>query len=205
VILTAEPSRASQHLFDLVVRNIGQRPALAVFIALDPPAVRAQEPAGHEMSKSKMLNDPVAMIAPGQELRAYYDSHIDRHGREDLPSSHDVSLRYQDSSGHQYVEVSVVDLEAMKGALYTEVKTLHDVGKSLAEIQKTLKSASVLARRGSVEVGASVELRSESHDRQALEYEEARQLHDELIAKLQPVNPAADAEEEVGGQEGGRA
>ncbi len=65
------------------------------------------------------------------------------------PNSHEVSLRYQDSSRHEYVEVSVVDLEVMKGASYTEVKTLHDVDKSpLAEIQKTLEGASILARRG---------------------------------------------------------
>lgn len=51
------------------------------------------------MSKAKMLNKPVAMIALGQEMRAYYDSHIERHGRNDVPNNHEVSLRYQDSSG----------------------------------------------------------------------------------------------------------
>lgn len=133
-----------------------------------------------------MLNQPVAMISPGQEMRAYYDSHIERHGRDDMPSNHEVSLRYQDSSGHEYVEVSVVDLEAMKGAMFTEVKTLHDVGKSLAEIQKTLKAASVLARRGSVEVDASVEPRLEQQDRRAREAAKAQERHDQLVARLQP-------------------
>lgn len=32
VVVTVEPSGASQQLFDLVVRNIGQRPAFAVII-----------------------------------------------------------------------------------------------------------------------------------------------------------------------------
>lgn len=186
VIVTVEPSRASQQLFDLVVRNIGQRPAHGVSIALDPPPIRANEPKGHEMSKAKMLNQPVPMIAPGQEMRAFYDSHSERHGRDDMPSSHQVSLRYQDSSGHTYEEGSVVDLEAMQGATWTQVKTLHDVGKSLAEIQKILKGASVLARRGSVEVEASVEPRSEQQDRRGREAAEARKRHDRLVARLLP-------------------
>lgn len=199
VIVTVEPSRTSQQLFDLVVRNIGQRPAFAVSIALDPPPIRAHEIEGHEMSKVKMLNQPVAMIAPGQEMRAYYDSHIERRGKDDVPSSHQVSLRYQDSSGHKYDEGSVVDLEAMKGASWTEVKTLHDVGKSLAEIQKVLEGASVLAGRGSVEVEASVESRSEQQDRQAREAAEARKRHEQLVARLQPATTIAGHPEESPG------
>lgn len=187
VIVTAEPSAVSQHLFDLVVRNIGQRPALAVSIKLEPAPIRADEPQGHELSKVKMLNEPVAMLAPNQELRTFYDSHRDRDGRNDLPTSHRVSLRYQDSSGHQYEEVTVVDLEAAKGTMFAEVKTLHDIGKSLAEIQKLLKVSSVLARRGSVEVAAVVETRAERQDRLAQEAAESRRCHDQLVARLLPA------------------
>ena len=197
VIVTVEPSRASRHLFDLVVRNIGQRPALTVSIGLDPPPIRASETEGHEMAKVKMLTDPVAMIAPGQEMRAFYDSHIDRNGRDDVPRSHQVSLRYQDSSGYQYSESSVVDLEAMKGAMYTEVKTLHDVGKSLAEIQKTLKASSLLARRSSLQVEASVEARSEQQDRIRREEVEARKRHDQLAQRLLPTATPAGVPEEA--------
>ena len=186
VIVTIEPSKASQHLFDLVVRNIGQRPAVRVLIALKPPPVRANESEGHELANAKMLNQPVAMIAPQQELRAFYDSHIERNGREDVPMSHEVSLQYQDSSGRMYEEVSVIDLEAMKGAMFTQVKTLHDVGESLAEIQKTLKDASVLTRRGSVEVEAAVEPRTEREARRLREADEAQRRHDQLVARLQP-------------------
>src|SRR5581483_940303 len=69
VIVTVEPSEVSRHLFDLVVRNIGQRPAETVSISLDPPPVRARETDGQELSNAKMLKEPVAMIAPGQEMR----------------------------------------------------------------------------------------------------------------------------------------
>lgn len=177
VIVTAEPSMASQHLFDLVVRNIGRRPALAVSIRLDPPPIRAPGTNGPAMAKAKMLSQPIAMIAPGQEMRAFYDSHLARHDKKDLPSTHQVSLQYRDSSGHEYEEDSIVDLEAMKGAMWTEVKTLHDVGKSLDQIQKMLRGSSLLAREGWVEVDASVEPRSVRKERLIREDTEARKRH----------------------------
>lgn len=192
VIVTVEPSKASQHLFDLVVRNIGQRPALEVSVSLNPPPKRVNEIPGRELSRTKLLNQPVKMIAPGQEMRVFYDSHIERHGREDVPTSHQVSLRYQDSSGRRYTEDSIADLEAMKGAAWIGMKTVHDIGDSIAEIRKILENASILARRGSVEVDAAVEPLSERRDRQEQEEADARKAHDRLAAMLLPSTaPAA--------------
>jgi hypothetical protein len=54
VIVTVEPSEVSPNLFDLVVRNIGQRPAKTVSISLDPPPVRAQETDGQEPGQNNM-------------------------------------------------------------------------------------------------------------------------------------------------------
>lgn len=196
VIVTVEPSGASRQLFDLVVRNIGRRPALRVSITIDPPPKRANEISGAEISKTKMLNQPVAMIAPNQEMRVFYDNHLQRRGRTDVPSEHQVFLRYEDSSGHKYEEDSIADLEATRGAAWADVKTLHDIGKSIAEIQKTLEAASILARRGSVEVDASVESRSEKQDRRAQEEADARRRHDQLGAMLRPSTAHADEPEE---------
>lgn len=55
VVATVEPAARSRHLFDLVVKDIGRRPAFAVSIQLDPPPVRAREIDGFELSKAKML------------------------------------------------------------------------------------------------------------------------------------------------------
>lgn len=186
VIVTVEPSEASRHLFDLVVRNIGQRPAEAVSISLDPPPVRARETDGHELSNARMLREPVAMIAPGQEMRAFYDSHIDRNGRDDMPTSHKVSLKYRDSSGRKYTGTSVIDIDAMRGTMSVNVKTLHDIGTSLEEIQKTVSSASVLDRRGTLEVEASVELRAKQQERLAREQAEAMSNYDQFVRGLLP-------------------
>jgi hypothetical protein len=186
VIVTIESSEVSRSLFDLVVRNIGQRPAVTVSISLDPPPVRAREADGFELFKAKMLTEPVAMIAPGQEMRSFYDSHIERNGRDDLPTSHKVLLSYQDSSGREYTETSVIDIDAMRGAMFTPAKTVHDIGESLSEIQKTLKNASVLGRQGTLDVEASVERYAEQQKRLARELVERKRAREEFLHKVLP-------------------
>ncbi|XKH54437.1 hypothetical protein LG284_05455 [Citricoccus nitrophenolicus] len=175
VIVATEPSGESQQLFDLVVRNIGVRPAMDVTIKLDPPPRRVEEAPGHEMANMKMLKEPIAMIAPNQELRAFYDSHIDRQGVEDVPSTHRVALSYRDSSGNQYSESSVVDIEAMKGTMHTAVQTTHHIGKTLEKMEKTFRQSSVLHRRGAVQVEASVESRGDRQRRLAPERTESEE------------------------------
>lgn len=164
VLVTAEPAAANRRLFDLSIRNIGKRPALDIRVRIDPPPVRAKEIDKYEFAKMKMLNEPIVMLAPDQDMRAYWDNRLDRPG-VDLPTSHQVHLTYKDSSGATYEETSVIDLDAMQGSIFTEVKTLHDVGESLDEIRKTLRDASILSRPGSAEVLAVTETRKENEER----------------------------------------
>lgn len=193
VFVTVEPSEASRHLFDLVVRNIGQRPAEIVSIRLDPPPVRAQDTDRHELYKAKMLTEPVAMIAPGQVMRAFYDSHIARNGRDDLPTSHEVLLSYRDSSGHEYKATSVIDIDAMRGTMFTDVKTVHDIGKSLVEIQKTLNNASALHRQGTLDVQASVEPRVERQEWLPRQHSQPRRNEDRRVCG--PLANGTDTDE----------
>lgn len=139
VIVTIEPSAASPQLFDLVVRNIGKRPAENVTIKLDPSPVRAREIEGLELHKIKMLNAPILMLAPGQELSCFYDNAIDRRTRNDLPTSHEVSLTYVDTSGHRYRENCLLDIDALKGTSFASLYKVHDIAKSLKSIDTTLK------------------------------------------------------------------
>lgn len=190
VIVTVEPSGASRALFDLVVRNIGRRPALNVMVRLNPPPRRANEDMReHAIADSKMLNEPIAMIAPDQELRTFYDSHISRHGSEDLSTFHNVSLRYNDSSGRVYTESSVLDLDAMRGTTYIDVKTVHDIGKSLDEIKKVLKNASLLSRTGGIHVEAVTETRAQRAARNDLERYKELIDERELERAISPDGP----------------
>lgn len=162
VLVTAEESRASQQLFDLSIRNIGQRPALKVRVTMDPPPVRARE-TGDEyvLSKIKMLTEPIAMVAPGQEMRTFWDNHIERRGRDDLPNFHNVLVTYEDSSGHRYEETSVIDLEARRGALFTRIESVHTIGKTLDAMLDVFKGSSVLGKHGELDVAAVNETRDE--------------------------------------------
>lgn len=198
VIVSIETSQTGPPLFDLAVKNIGQRPAVNVSITLDPPPLAANERAGRELAYAKMLNEPVAMIAPGQEMRAFYDSHHERYGRDDLPTRHRVTLTYEDSSGHDYREPSVLDIAAMKGAAYTSVKTVHHIGKSLDKIEKTLKASSILRRKGTLEVDAAVERREEKQERLAERQAESMERHGRLRDRLLPNHNQGDDHEPSG-------
>ncbi|MFJ2620677.1 hypothetical protein [Glutamicibacter sp. NPDC087344] len=184
VIVVIEPSPASPQLFDLVVRNIGKRPAKNVSITLYPPPERASETAGHELRNIKMLNEPVAMIAPEQELRTFFDNSIERTDERGLPTSHTVSLTYFDSSNEVYEEASILDLEALKGTMFTTVHSIHSLGKSLQNISKTLQNASVLKRRGLVESNVSVNSFPEKEIHKAQESDNENSGITELIARL---------------------
>lgn len=171
-IVAAESTAAARNLFDLSVKNIGKRPALNVTIRFDPPPTTATLTPGYEMDKLKMLREPIAMIAPDQDMRAFWDNHAERHGRNDLPQSHRVSVSYSDSSGNTYHEESVVDLAAMEGATYVESKSIHDIGKTLDKIAKTLGAAPILSLNGRAEVLAITETREAREERQVrLDYE----------------------------------
>lgn len=189
IIVAIEPSRASQHLFDLVVRNIGKRPAFNVSVNLEPPPVRANETVGHEIANIKILTTPIAMIAPGQQLRAFYDSHIERSERDDLPISHQAQLRYFDSAHRSYEEDSVIDIEAMQGALFTKVYTIHDLGKSLEKIQKMLDKSSALGKRGHLNVETAIETRSRRLRRERREYFKSLLGHADLLRVTLPNRP----------------
>jgi hypothetical protein len=184
VIVTVDPSPASPQLFDLVVRNIGKRPAKDVTIKLDPPPIRANEVEGLEMQNIKMLNESVKMIAPDQELRAHYDNAIERRSKDDLPTMHTVSLVYLDNSGEKYEETSVLDLDALKGTMFTTVYTVHNIGKSMKSIEETLKKSSVLQSKGWIASDVSVENRSDKELREASDEYEARLRHADLVARL---------------------
>ena len=160
VVVVIEPSAAGGPLFDLVIKNIGRRPAFRVETTLVPEPIRASEPKGAEIAKAKMLTDPIEMLAPNQELRTFYDNHADRaHSTAELPTSHEVSITYRDSSKGRYSENSVLDLEASRGTMRTSIETVHTIGKTLKKIQQTLTRASVLQRTGSLFTDNSIETR----------------------------------------------
>lgn len=159
VLVTVETSKAAFNLFDLVIRNLGKRPAVEVEITLDPPPIRAREMQEPEiqMKNMKMLNEPMSLLAPEQEIRAFYDNHLDRKNRTDLPTVHTAKVKYKDMSGSTYVSEFTLDVIALKGMSQTTVGTTHEIYKALAKISKTINSAAVMQRNPDLTVHAVTE------------------------------------------------
>lgn len=187
VTVTVEPSRTSMHLFDLIVRNIGQRPAQSVRIDVSPAPVRAREMGQPDikMQNMKMLNEPIALLAPGQELRAFYDNSLERKDRDDLPTEHKVRVAYSDTSDHRYEGQFTLDLLALKGMSWTDVGTVHTLSQSLKKIEQVL-SGSMLLKRGQLEVQAITETFAEARARRAAEDYKNLRAHVEMTRQVAP-------------------
>lgn len=93
----------------------------------------------------------------------------------------------------------MLDLDAMRGAMYVEEKTTHHVAKSLEEIKKVLKQAPLLSRRGRLTVDAVTEPRPVRDARVAHEEYESNVSRLQIIRQATPESPAvADLERKIG-------
>lgn len=167
IVVTVESSPAAFNLFDLVIRNIGKRPAVNITIDLDPPPQRARESGETDthIQNMKLLNEPMALIAPGQEIRVFYDNHIERVDHEDLPEIHDAKVAYTDTSGAKYRGEFTLDILALKGASQVNIGTVHDVSKELNKIAQRLSKAGALERSPELTVHAVTESRTDYRTR----------------------------------------
>lgn len=175
VVVTLEPGLASPHILDLVIRNAGLRPALNTRIDATPPLATTNDVHGYSLADARLFTEPIAMLAPGQQIRVMFDSLFARSQRQDtdnpLPARHDLSVTYADSSGLTYSDAAVLDVELYKGTLHTSVNTVHDLTKAVEKIHKTLRHASILSG-GTATVEATVESPTDREERIRREREE---------------------------------
>lgn len=148
--ISIEPGGASFQLSDLVVRNVGRRPAKNVRINIDPPLVRAREARGNWQNQTrirdmKILNEAIALVAPGQEIRAFHDSQIERREVPDLPTSHVAKVIYEDFSDEMYETEFTLDVEALEGVSRIQVDSVHNLSKTLSKIEKGLRKAPLVS------------------------------------------------------------
>lgn len=166
VIVAVEPSTATRLVMELVIRNSGRRPAVAVRITVDPPPIRTGEKEeGHPLAEAKILSEPIGMLAPGQELRVTFDFMPNRL-KTDLPNLYTAQITYRDTSGHEYAETALLDLYVEEGTSHIVTYGIHDAATALREIRKTLEKSSVLARKGQVSTDTAVEARVERDARE---------------------------------------
>lgn len=210
VVVTLEPGLASPHILDVVIRNSGQRPALNTRIHATPPLATTNDMHGYSLADARLFTEPIAMLAPGQQIRVMFDSLFQRSQRQDtdnsLPTRHDLSVTYADSSGHPYSDAAVLDVEQYKGTLHTSVNTVHDLTKAVEKIHGTLRRAAILSS-GTASVEATVESPTDREERIRREREEEvarvrarnaehQALMDEVMGKVQPPASGTDTEDQ---------
>lgn len=201
VTVTAEDGETSRHFVDIVIRNIGASPARQVEITVDPPLQSSVEDAEHPISHAKVFTEPIVFLAPGAMHRLFYDSHIQRNARDDLPSAHKVTVSYDDQSGHHWSETYTLDIDAGAGQVFTEIYGVHHLAQAAREIATVVKRPAPL--RGSLDV--TVESRDERDARLERERAELQTRAEEFRASQARLRAEeANAHDETEGQPGER-
>lgn len=155
VVVSVEPSPASRHMLDLVIANIGKTSAFEVSVHLDPPPVRAREFGEHRLAKARMLTEPIALLPPSGRMTMFFENILERHHRDDLPTTYNAEVAYRNSVGRSWVDRYPIDLAAGRGAPYVSVFGLHDAVQALRDIGKTLEKFALLQDGGIVPSVAS--------------------------------------------------
>jgi hypothetical protein len=140
VIVRLESSEVGREELELVIRNIGSTPAFNVSIDITPPMVRAQEIAGVEFMNAKALTQPIRMLAPGQEIRLYFDT-AGPPARASMVNEFEAKVNGFNYRGKPLREATfVLDADWGLGGMYPRLNNLHYLGFRAKGIDDNLKT-----------------------------------------------------------------
>lgn len=132
-----------ESLLEIVVENIGARPAKNVHFDVSPAFVSTLDQPGKELVKDwTVFSEGVAQIAPGQRLTTIADSSLGRYADgSELPTTYKVVATYRnDHWREELVDESVIDMNSFRGMRFTSHRGIHDVSRQLESIAKSLDS-----------------------------------------------------------------
>lgn len=137
VVVDIQPSRASVHILNVVIENIGATMAREVHIAFTPEVETTIE--GYDLKNTVAIRDGLPMIPPGRRLVFLFDQSVNRK-EADLPMRYDVVVTYQDKDGRPQDPLEFpIDLSPLYGMRVVEDRGLHHAAKSLDELVKITK------------------------------------------------------------------
>ena len=119
VIAYFELDKASSRQIDFVIKNIGCRPAYEITLTIDPPMKRADEFDGHAFMETKAISKGIAMLAPSQEIRLFFESEAERDGQS-LPTDFKVTTSFRSSDWRWLTGIFNLDVEWGRGRVYTK-------------------------------------------------------------------------------------
>lgn len=127
-----------RHLIEFRLRNIGATMAKSVTFTWDQfPQSSKDNSMWSRPTEIPFFRDGIASLAPNQEIRAFFDSFVDRVALQ-LPMVYTITLNYQDSKGGTYEESSTLDLKLRLSLEHVRVYTIHDVAEQLSRIASAM-------------------------------------------------------------------
>lgn len=118
VIAFFELNENHSTVIDFVIKNIGIRPAFNITLLIDPPMLRADEFDEHPFMETKAISKGIAMLAPGQEIRLFFETEAERVGKQ-LPTDFRVSISFLTSEKRPLTGIFDLDVEWGRGRVYT--------------------------------------------------------------------------------------
>lgn len=120
----------------LVVKNFGTTTARDITVTSDKPMKRAW--GNSHNPEELLLFEKLPVLVPGQSWRTLFDWGPDRF-KAGLDEVYTLTLKSHDSGMMPLKdETFVLDWNTFKPTRNVGVKTVHDIGKSIKEIEKTL-------------------------------------------------------------------
>lgn len=120
----------------LYVKNLGTSLARSVKFEIDPPLSSAVD---IPVDKFKMLTHGVSTLAPGKELRSFFDIGFQRN-ESDLPLVYTARVTYSDDTGRRLFDESMdLDIGQYMHLHFADRQDIHDVHKRLEEIRDVFR------------------------------------------------------------------
>ncbi|WP_291382621.1 hypothetical protein [Demequina sp.] len=136
VVVSAEPSAVTPLIIDLVVKNYGLTAAYGVTFQIDPWPSRTGNAGA--AAEDVQLPHEIAVLAPGQEWRTFWDHSPDRKDAG-LPDRHVGTVNYLGINDEPISQPVVLDWSVFKSRIWTERRGMHDAATALREMNTTMK------------------------------------------------------------------
>lgn len=146
VALFMEPSAATPHIIDLVVRNFGSTAARDIAFDFSPGLQRSSsDGSGPENVE---FPSQIPTLVPGQEWRTMWDFGPTR-VEQGLEGRHTVSVSYLGIDSHERLSFSYeLDWSYFIGRRWVQTYGIHDAAKALREIEKNMRGWRESGNRG---------------------------------------------------------
>lgn len=126
----------SNHIIEIVVKNIGRTPAKNIKVSSEPK-IRSSENIIN-VYIDKILANGIASLAPDQEMRFMLDVAHQYLGKE-LPKEYNVEISFGNELTNEISTIQqIIDINSVEGKTGGNLYDLGDIKEELIEIRKAL-------------------------------------------------------------------